>query len=195
MDAYLRSTEIIDWQHPNVLRLARQLASDDPLTTAKACFEWVRDEIRHSYDYHLNPITCRASDVLHAGTGFCYAKSHLLTALLRANHLPAGLCYQRFRQDDGTYCLHGLNAVHLSDFGWYRIDARGNKPNVNAQFVPPVEQLAFTLDAAVGEIDLPDLYADPLPLVVTALSTYTTVDDLSAHLPDFDPARADLWKR
>jgi transglutaminase-like putative cysteine protease len=191
MDAYLCSTEIIDWQHPDILALARQLAANEPLTTAKACFEWVRDEVRHSYDFHLNTITCRASDVLHARTGFCYAKSHLLAALLRANEFPTGLCYQRFREDDGTYFLHGLNAIHLPDFGWYRIDARGNKPSVNAQFVPPVEQLAFTLDADAGEVNLPDIYSDPLPVVVTALSTYTTCDQLCAHLPDFDPTPAD----
>ena len=184
MDAYLRPTAIIDWQQPDIVRLARQLASDSPLTTAKACFEWVRDEIRHSYDYQLNPITCRASDVLHAGTGFCYAKSHLLAALLRANEIYAGLCYQRFRQDDGSYFLHGLNAVYLPETGWYRIDARGNKPSVNAQFTPPVEQLAFALDAKMGEIDIRGVWADPMPEVVTALGTYTTYDQLMAHLPD-----------
>jgi transglutaminase-like putative cysteine protease len=190
MDAYLRATDIIDWQHPDVLALARQLASDSPRATAKRCFEWVRDEIRHSYDYHQNPVTCRASDVLSAGTGFCYAKSHLLAALLRANNIPTGLCYQRFRDDDGTYFLHGLNAVYLPDVGWYRIDARGNKPSVDAQFVPPVEQLAFTLDAMAGEVTLPEIYADPLPTVITALTTYATVDELMAHLPDVLPSQA-----
>jgi hypothetical protein len=54
----------------------------------KACFEWVRDEIRHSYDYQMNPVTCRASDVLEYKTGYCFAKSHLLAALLRANQIP-----------------------------------------------------------------------------------------------------------
>ncbi|MBX3084623.1 MAG: transglutaminase family protein [Anaerolineae bacterium] len=189
LDTFLRSTDIIDWQHPAIQSVAVQLTSDTTLETAKRCYEWVRDEIYHSSDHHKNPVTCRASDVLHARTGFCYAKSHLLAALLRANDIPAGLCYQRVRQDNGTYCLHGLNAVYLPDFGWYRIDARGNKPSVNAQFTPPVEQLAFMLDAKLGEIDLPDLYADPLPVVVTALTTYTTIEELSAHLPDFDPTR------
>src|SRR5438034_7930431 len=133
MDDYLRSTTIIDWQQPDVRHLARKLASGTPEATAKRCFEWGRDEIRHSLDFGLNPVTCCASEVLQAGTGYCYAKSHLLAALLRANSIPAGLCYQRLSMDDAgsAFCLHGLNAVHLADIGWYRIDARGNKANVD----------------------------------------------------------------
>ena len=144
MEAFLRATEIIDWQQPLVQAQARSLAAATSLETARRCFEWVRDEIRHSHDYALNPVTCRASEVLEAGTGYCYAKSHLLAALLRANGIPAGLCYQRLiAYEEGQYSLHGLNAAYLPEFGWYRLDARGNKPGVDAQFVPPVERLAF----------------------------------------------------
>src|SRR5437867_9797512 len=88
---------------------------------------------------------CAASEVLRARTGFCYAKSHLLVALLRANGVPAGLCYQRLALDEtgSAFCLHGLAAVWLPAVGWYRIDPRGNKPGVDAQLAPPVERLAF----------------------------------------------------
>ena len=112
---YLASTDIIDWLHPDVSQLAMQLAEGKQAgmlaqptewSIAKACFEWVRDEVRHSVDYQLNPATCRASDVLTHRTGYCFAKSHLLAALLRANGIPAGLCYQRLRIDDigPPYC-------------------------------------------------------------------------------------------
>lgn len=70
---------------------AKKIASghETPTAIAKACFEWVRDEIHHSYDYQMSPVTCRASDVLQHKTGYCYyAKSHLLVALLRANEIP-----------------------------------------------------------------------------------------------------------
>src|SRR4051812_6501812 len=90
VEAYLRATEIIDWHDAEIERLAQELAADTPLETAKRCFEWVRDQIHHSYDYQQNPVTWRASDVLREGTGYCYAKSHLLAALLRANGIPAG---------------------------------------------------------------------------------------------------------
>jgi transglutaminase-like putative cysteine protease len=187
MDQYLRATPIIDWAHPAVQALAQHLAEggDTPLAIAQRCFEWVRDQISHSCDYQLNPVTCAASDVIAAGTGFCYAKSHLLVALCRANGIPAGLCYQRLCCDDQgiTYCLHGLAALNLPTYGWYRVDPRGNRPGVNAQFTPPIEQLAFPIERE-GEADLCAIYPDPLPLVVTALQTYSTYDALADNLPD-----------
>lgn len=190
MQEYLKSTEIIDWENRAVLELAQKLKAATVEETARACFEWVRDNIRHSLDYRLNPVTCAASEVLEAGTGYCYAKSHLLAALLRANSIPAGLCYQRLSlNDDGApYTLHGLNAVYLPDFGWYRVDARGNKAAINARFTPPIEQLAFKLNLE-GEADLPEIFSDPLPEVVNVLRTYTTYDAVAANLPDLGENR------
>lgn len=187
MTEYLKCSEAIDWRNNEIVALAKQLAGDGLESTARRCFEWVRDEVRHSGDFRLNPVTWRASDVLRERTGFCYAKSHLLAALLRANGIPAGLCYQRLSVDEvgPPFCLHGLNAVMLPSLGWYRIDARGNKPGVYAQFVPPVEQLAFRPTLA-GEADLPGIHAEPLPEVLVALRTYTTCTALAANLPDVD---------
>jgi transglutaminase-like putative cysteine protease len=187
MDQYLVSSVVIDWRHPEVSRLAGELAIQAPGTieVARRCFEWVRDEVQHSVDFGRDEVTCRASEVLAARTGFCYAKSHLLAALLRANGIPAALCYQRL-SIDGTgppYCLHGLNAVHLPDQGWYRIDARGNKPGVDAQFTPPVEKLAFAV-SLFGEANLPGFYAAPLPAVIDTLRKHENVAAVAANLPD-----------
>jgi transglutaminase-like putative cysteine protease len=124
MQPYLASSEFIDWRHPEVSAIAAELAEGclDKLQVAKRCFEFVRDEIRHSWDFQTSPVTCRASDVLHHRTGYCYAKSHLLAALLRANGIPTGLCYQRLAVGDQgpPYCLHGLNAAYFEEYGWYR---------------------------------------------------------------------------
>jgi transglutaminase-like putative cysteine protease len=97
MEQYIQPTEIIDWDHPDVSNVAHHLAEgcQSPVEIARNCFEWVRDTIKHSWDYQLNPVTCKASEVLQHKTGYCYAKSHLLGALLRANGIPAGFCYQR----------------------------------------------------------------------------------------------------
>jgi transglutaminase-like putative cysteine protease len=193
MQRYLRATDIMDAHHPEVIRQAKALAQgrNTPVGVAQACFEFVRDQIAHSWDARLNPVTCKASDVLTHRTGYCYAKSHLLAALLRANQIPAGLCYQRVSVGDGgaPYCLHGLNAIHLPQWGWYRVDARGNKPGVNAQFKPPHEQLAFPIREA-AEADLPEIWADPLPIVIETLTRYLDITDVANHLPDID-----LWAR
>jgi transglutaminase-like putative cysteine protease len=187
MKIYLESTEYVDWQQPDVLAKARSLAEGLDLeeAIAKACFEFVRDEIKHSWDFQLNPVTCKASDVLKQGTGYCYAKSHLLAALLRANKIPAGLCYQRLTisGDQGPFCLHGLNAVYLKDHGWYRLDPRGNKEGVHAEFCPPKEQLAFTT-LNNGEADLPEIWAEPLSVIVDVLTLHSDFLDVANNLPD-----------
>jgi transglutaminase-like putative cysteine protease len=191
VDEFLAHSEVIDWRHPAVMAQARALRGDltDDVAIARRCFEWVRDEIQHSSDFGLTAVTCAASEVLQEGSGFCYAKSHLLAALLRANGLPAGLCYQRLSVDDEgrRFCLHGLNAVLLPGIGWYRADPRGNRAGVDAQFIPPVEQLAFSIRLS-GEADLPDICADPLPVVVKALRAHTRADRLAENLPDLTPA-------
>ena len=187
MKAYLEASEYIDWQMPNVLNKAKELAQgkSNHKDIAKACFEFVREDIQHSWDYQLNPVTCKASDVLKHKTGYCFAKSHLLAALLRANHIPAALCYQRLTIEAGKppFSLHGFNAVFLPDFGWYRVDARGNKKDVDAQFIPPQEQLAFTTTYS-GEIDFSERFAKPLNIVVQALTHNKTFKEVGDNLPD-----------
>ena len=188
MNKYLEATEYIDWEDPAIVTQAKILAegSSSLEETTRKCFEFVRDEIKHSWDYKLNPVTYKASDVLNHGTGYCYAKSHLLAALLRANNIPAGLCYQRLTITDiPPFCLHGLNAVYLKQFGWYRLDARGNKQGVSAEFCPPIEKLAFPI-ATQGEADLPEIWAEPLPMVVQILKKYKTVQEVANNLPDIE---------
>ena len=196
MEIYLKTSEIIDWNNPAIVELSNTLALNQlgPMAIAQSCFEWVRDEIRHSYDYQMNPVTCRASDVLRHKTGYCYAKSHLLAALLRANGIPAGLCYQRLSLDEtgAPYCLHGLNAVYLPEVGWYRMDARGNRSGVDAQFTPPQEQLAFKIQFA-EEADFPIIFSEPLNVVVEALKMYQSWDLLLDHLPDISLESAQVY--
>ena len=57
MNSYLASSTFIDWQHPEVLEQAKPFTKGckDFIEVAKASFEFVRDEIKHSWDYQLNP--------------------------------------------------------------------------------------------------------------------------------------------
>ncbi len=186
LEPYLDPSSIIDWENPAIKQLAERLASQSKTKTAKNCFEWVRDNIKHSGEFKLNPVTLNASDVLKHKTGFCFAKSHLLAALLRANNIPAGFCYQclSINDDSAAFCLHGLNAVYLDEFSaWYRVDPRGNNSQVNAQFLPPKEQLAFSLKLP-QEIDYLEICAKPLPEIINLLTTSNTYQDVFKHLPD-----------
>lgn len=184
---YLAKSKYIDFGDREVAEKAAVLASGaiTKEELVRRCFEFVRDQIKHSWDFKLNPVTCRASDVLRHGTGYCYAKSHLLAALLRANGIPTGFCYQRLsvNSDGPPYSLHGLNAVFLQRYGWYRIDARGNKPGVAAEFCPPREVLAFSIQEK-AERDLPEIWAEPLPVVINVLENYKDVALVFDNLPD-----------
>jgi transglutaminase-like putative cysteine protease len=190
MTPYLSASAVIDFDHPRVAALAAELKAGaaDESSLVRRCYEFVRDRISHSWDVRRGPVTCQASDVLLHGTGFCYAKSHLLAALLRANGIPAGLCYQRLSLvgTGAPYCLHGLNAVYLRAHGWYRLDPRGNKPGVAAAFCPPTEALAFAVRDP-QECDFPEIWPEPFPVVVRALATATDIEFLYAHLPDRPP--------
>lgn len=188
IDEYLEITETIDFLNPRIQKLAKELSkackSDEEI--AKNIFEYVRDEIRHIGDYKLNIQACKASEVLNHKAGWCYAKSHLLAALLRANAIPTGFCYQRlscseYKKD--IYCLHGLNAIYLDDYGWYKVDARGNKEGIDAQFNPPNEKLAFKLEE--NELDLEEIFAEPLDEIVEYLETnFDSYDEMVEKFPD-----------
>ncbi|QOY53215.1 transglutaminase-like domain-containing protein [Candidatus Sulfurimonas baltica] len=184
---FLEETSIIDYSNKEIQKLATNLSKNCKTATeiAKNCFEYVRDNINHSGDFKDDITTCKASDVLKHKTGWCYAKSHLLASLLRANNIPTGFCYQRlscseYKKD--IYCLHGLNAIYLKDYGWYKVDARGNKEGVNEQFNPPVEKLAFELGE--NEFDLPDMYSEPLEVVVKTLERFKTYDEMINNFPN-----------
>ena len=110
-----------------------------------------------------------------------------MTVLLRENNVPAGLCYQRLRiNDDGApYCLHGLNTVFLEKFGWYRLDPRGNKDGVTAEFCPPIEKLAFPI-ITLGESNLPEIWSEPLPIIIDVLKQDKTYLEVANNLPDIE---------
>src|SRR3954465_10932049 len=107
---FLQPTAVINSAAPEIVAAAGEIAGNavDDAEVARRCFLWVRDSVRHSSDHPISVVTCAASDALKHRTGFCYAKSHLLAALLRARGIPAALCYQRLSLGDGsgTRCLH-----------------------------------------------------------------------------------------
>ena len=191
-ERYLENSKYIDCHHADIQSLAGHLSDGikEEEKLAKKIFEWVRDEIKHSHDFKLNPVTSIASEVLRHKTGYCYAKSHLLAALLRACNIPTGLCYQRLSisGEGPPYCLHGLNAIYLNKHGWYRVDPRGNKKNVLAEFSPPKEKLAFPI-SEINEKDFSEIWHEPLPDVIKCLSKYQNYLEVYQNLPDVEITR------
>jgi transglutaminase-like putative cysteine protease len=189
INEYLKCDEVIDFYYNDVSKLADQLYSESESETefVKMAYEYVRDMISHSADISADTVTCSASEVLKAGHGICFAKSHLLAAILRSKSVPAGFCYQKLILDDETapvLIYHGLNGVYLREYGkWIRLDARGNKPGVNAQFSIDSEMLAFPIRPEKGEVDVPVIYADPDTEIVKTLQSYGLRSELWDNLP------------
>lgn len=178
---YLAADAVIDHRAPALTTLARSLrvAYPSDAAFAKAAFEHVRDGVAHSIDAADRRVTLSASETLREGVGLCFSKSHLLTALLRAEGIPAGLCYQRLADDEMGFVVHGLVAVHLGGT-WHRQDPRGNKPGVDAQFSLGEERVAWPVRPELGECDYPEIHATAHPAVVAALAGATDMLALCA---------------
>ncbi|MDQ0885424.1 transglutaminase-like putative cysteine protease [Paenibacillus sp. V4I9] len=179
LEDYLVETEEVDYSHLSIKEKATELynESDNEDDFVKRAYEFVRDEISHSWDIQSTRITCKASEALFFKEGICYAKSNLLCAILRSKGIPTGFCYQRLTigdTPDTGYCIHALNAVYLKSIGrWVRLDARGNKVNVNAEFSKDEEKLAFSVREEYNEVDHPEIYKGPSLKTINALKQNT----------------------
>lgn len=191
-DRYLEDTIVIDWQTPAVLERARSLVDgvDDESARITRLFEFVRDEISHSIDADRDVVTCNASHVLREATGLCYAKSHLLVALLRSRGIPAGFGYQRLRDADSLrgFSLHGFVAAWSHErTRWVVLDPRGDNDRVHTRVDFEVPSFAFAVDPDAGEITYPWIYARPAKRVVDLLDSAENLSRIRKHLPDALP--------
>ena len=188
--SYLQPSPLIDFGHPDIQwHIAAQGGrGQSESEIVRAAFEFVRDGICHSWDIGSRRVTAKASDVLKHREGICYAKSHLLAAVLRGMGIPAGICYQKLTLGDTPetgFCIHALSTVYLASLRrWIRLDARGNKPGVDARFSLDREQLAFTVREEYGERDYQINHPEPHPKIVEALTPHDDCLHLYAeHLP------------
>jgi len=193
LDAYRSPSSYLDFDHPLVRERIAAFGRDgsDEVGVARAIFEWVRDDVTHSTDIGSRRVTARASEVLEHREGICYAKSHLVGALLRGVGIPAGMCYQRLtRGKDASrgHVVHGLTTAYLPSLGrWIRLDARGNRAGVDAQFSLAEERLAWPIRPEHGEVDYLENLPAPHPLVVATLEAHADYRELLASLPDALP--------
>ena len=191
INSYLTFSHYIDGDNPSIQRKAAELKerSENEIELVKNTYYFVRDEIKHSWDVQDKRVTITATDVLREQVGICWAKANLLVALLRANEIPAGICYQRLTLGDTPdtgYCIHALNAVYIQTKNkWILLVARGNKEGVNAEFSIDKERLAFPIRAEYDEIDYKTVYAEPLQMTMDILEKSTDAIYMYLHsLPE-----------
>lgn len=191
LNEYLTELNTVDYSNSVLQVKTSELfnATQTDIEKARIAFEFVRDEIHHSWDIQGKQVTCNASEVLTTGEGICYAKSNLLAALLRSEGIPTGFCYQRlmlFDTPEKGYCIHALNAIFLESIDkWIRLDTRGNKPGIDAQFSTDEEKLAFTIQEKRDEKDYPIIYVEPHHQTISTLKDHTNALEMyKYHLPE-----------
>lgn len=189
---YFESTDLIDWESPIIQSFIDVHPTEErtDFELIQDTYQFVRDQISHSYDIGSKRVTASASEVLEYGEGICYAKSHLLAALLRGYGIPSGVCYQRLTLGDTAesgHCLHSLNSVYYAPLDcWLRLDARGNTRGICAEFSVKHEMLAFTVRPEMDEKDYWDNFAVPHHKVAMCLALHSDCTEMCARgLPSF----------
>ena len=179
MNDYLTFSKYINGNDVRIVSKANEFKQKytNEISLIKAVYEFVRDEIKHSWDIQDKRVTKSAviSDaVTSLGKMLRYS---IIAALVRACGIPAGICYQRLTLGDTPdtgFCIHALNAVYIKSMDkWIRLDARGNKKGVDAQFDLQTEKLAFVVRTNMGEADYRTIYAKPSDKLMNVLENNT----------------------
>jgi len=195
LSSFLAEIWYIDWSHPVITQKAQQLFYKiyNPVEKAKIAFEYVRDKIKHSFDTNhitIEHIPLSASEVYKYGYGICHTKANLLAALLRSQKIPAGFCYQHVtlndNDDSNGYILHCFNAVYLEN-QWIKLDARGNKPGINAQFSLNEPHLAFQNRKEYDEYFFNGIYSKPDKATMDLLRASKTLKEFIFNKPPEKP--------
>jgi transglutaminase-like putative cysteine protease len=152
LDQYLAADELIQADHPEIVRTAEMITrgATDPRDKAVRIFYWVRDHIAYCIEADRP-----ALEVLREGRGVCVTKALLHVALLRAAGVPARLGHADYRsqvlrpmfpaaymdRQPQVYPLHTFAEVYL-DGRWITCDA-----TVDREFA---RDLGFTLNEFDG---------------------------------------------
>ena len=117
----------------------------------------------------------------------------MLAALLRADGVPSGISYQyltRADEDESEGIIHALNTVFISALNkWIRLDARGNKGNVHADFSLEEERLAFPIRSHMGEIDFRDNNTDLDERLIRILQESRSILEVTADFRMYEQCK------
>lgn len=189
LSEFLKENEYVNYTAENIVLKAEELFKgiDNDIEKTKIAYEYVRDEILHSFDIEAKIITTKASDVLKYKTGICHAKANLLAALLRSQNITTGFYFQHITlADDNSlgYCVHAYNGVYLQN-KWIKLDARGNTNGKNAQFSLEEPMLAFPNRSEYDEYFWKGIYASPHMDTMKMLEDAKTIQDIIDNIPDY----------
>ena len=189
----MQEHKYVDFSSPKIREKVAELFSGlrDDTQKAKIAYEFVRDEISHTFDIQSDVIIAKASDVLQHKTGICHAKANLLAALLRPQGIPTGFCFQRMRMNTGSYAVHCYNAIYLSG-RWIKVDARGNKQGINAQFSSDEPILAYPCRLEYDEYFWSGIYAAPHDATMKMLERAKSLQDILDTIPDLITESPDM---
>ena len=175
LEDYLQEIDgVIDFKSPLIKETINSIkeAAKSDRERAELAFTIARDRIAHSLIQRARLLLYARKMPWQKRKGICFAKSHLLAALLRGMGIPAGFCYQRVLRKgtiESGYALHGLNALYLDGHGWFRVDPRGNKEGIQSEFSIEEEKLAYPIREEFGEKDYPNVLTKPLESVINAM--------------------------
>jgi transglutaminase-like putative cysteine protease len=132
-DEYLKPTEFIDSDSPEIREFARKAVEGAKTDREKAVklFYAVRDGIYYDpYRIGLTREAFKAGTILRQGYGYCVAKAVVLAAVLRAEGIPCKLHFAdvrnhlttkrlRERMQTDTFYYHGYNDIFI-DGRWVK---------------------------------------------------------------------------
>ncbi len=149
---WLRPTDIIDADHPDILAFVARHAAGaaDERERAVRLYRAVRDGIRYDpyTPFHL-PEHYRSSRVLREGRGFCIPKASLLCAAARAAGIPARPGFAHVRNHLATrqlldylgsdlFAWHAFAELYLGG-KWVKATPAFNRELCERHGVPPLE--------------------------------------------------------
>jgi transglutaminase-like putative cysteine protease len=153
LDIYVQPTDILDSDHPDVIRFAdstADLASEDPGQVAVQLYYAVRDGIRYDpYVSFHRPEDYRASNILKWRRGYCVGKAALLCALARARNIPCRLGFATVRNHlasqklidylgSDRFVYHGYVEFYLNG-SWVKATPAFNAELCELHHVDPLE--------------------------------------------------------
>ncbi|MCX8129414.1 MAG: transglutaminase-like domain-containing protein [Clostridia bacterium] len=189
LSLFLAEDEYVDFSSSIITEKAYELFHNikTDVEKAKIAFEYVRDEIPHSFEIGAKVITARASEALANKTGICHAKANLFAALLRTQCIPTGFCFQRMtiaNDDSLGYAVHCYNAIYI-DYHWIKVDASGQANGKTAQFSLTEPVLAFPVGEEYDEYFWDGIYARPHSDTMKMLEKAKSLRDIRDNIPDY----------